>query len=305
MRFLLSPYVLLLITTSSWAANVIVGRAFHQDIPPLTLTFWRWGVAGAVMFPFVAYRIWQHRALIRRHWRLLFVLAATGVALFHACLYIAVNTTTAINAGLLYSLMPIAIPVSSYLMYRERVTRTQAFGVAVSMIGMMIIVTRADVGVLLGLRFTHGDLWMLGVVASWAVYSPLLKRLPLALPPMVMLTVITWLGLLILLPFYAWEAAAVGGFRLDAPNVAALLFVGVVGSVVAYLCWNRAVALIGANRAIVFIYLIPVFTVLMAVVLLGEEIRLFHVVGTVFICTGILLATRGGGATGTGAGNIR
>ena len=301
MRFLLSPYVLLLITTSSWAANVIVGRAFHQDIPPLTLTFWRWGVAGAVMLPFVAYRIWQHRALIRRHWRLLFVLAATGVALFHACLYIAVNTTTAINAGLLYSLMPIAIPVSSYLMYRERVTRTQAFGVAVSMIGMMIIVTRADVGVLLGLRFTHGDLWMLGVVASWAVYSPLLKRLPLALPPMVMLTVITWLGLLILLPFYAWEAAAVGGFRLDAPNVAALLFVGVVGSVVAYLCWNRAVALIGANRAIVFIYLIPPCSWRSSC----WARRSGCVVGTVFICTGILLATRGGGATGTGAGNIR
>ena len=302
MQFFLSPYVLLLITTLSWAGNVIVGRAFHQDIPPLTLTFWRWSVAGAVMLPFVARQIWEHRALIGRHWRLLAVLAATGIALFHAFLYIAVNTTTAINAGLLYSLMPIAIPVSSYLMYRERVTRGQAFGVAVSLIGMMIIVTRADLDVLLGFRFTSGDLWMLGVVASWAVYSPLLKRLPPALPPMVMLTVITGFGLLILLPFYAWEAATFGGFRLDVSNVAALLFVGVVGSVVAYLCWNRAVAVIGANRAIAFIYLIPVFTVLMAVVLLGEAIRPFHVVGTAFIGTGIYLVVRAGGGAGAGIG---
>jgi drug/metabolite transporter (DMT)-like permease len=293
-RYLLSPYVLLLVTTSSWAGNVIVGRAFHQDIPPLALTFWRWGVAGAVMLPFVAYQVWEHRALIRRHWRLLFVLAATGVASFHACLYVAVKTTTAINAGLLYSLMPIAIPVSSYLMYRERVSGAQAFGVAVSLIGMIIIVARAELDVLMGLNFTKGDLWMLGVVASWAVYSPLLKRLPPALPPTVMLTVITWFGLLILAPFYAWEVAVVGGFRLDAPNVAALLFVGMVGSALAYLCWNRAVALIGANRAIVFIYLIPVFTVIMAVVLLGETIRPFHVVGTLFICTGILLVMRAG-----------
>jgi len=298
MRFWFSPYVLLLITTSSWAGNVIVGRAFHQDIPPLTLTFWRWGIAGTVMLPFVAHQIWQHRALIRQHWRLLFILAATGVALFHACLYIAVNTTTAINAGLLYSLMPIAIPVSSYLMYRERVTGAQVFGISVAMIGMTIIVMRAELDVLLGLQFTEGDLWMLGVVASWAVYSPLLKRLPAALPPMVMLTVIAWLGLLLLLPFYAWEASTVGGFRLDIPNMAALLFVGVVGSVVAYLCWNRAVSLIGANRAIVFIYLIPVFTVFMAIVLLGEEIRIFHVVGTIFICAGILLVMRAGSSAG-------
>ena len=119
---------------------------------------------------------------------------------------------------------------------------------------------------------------------------------------MVMLTVITGIGLLNLLPFYAWEVAAVGGFGLHVPNVTALLFVGVMGSAVAYLCWNRAVALIGANRAIAFIYLIPVFTVLIAVVLPGEAIRPFHVVGTVFIGAGILLVMRAGGSTGTSTG---
>ena len=167
MRFVLSPYVLLLVTTVSWAGNVVIARAIHYDIPPMSLTFWRWGVAAAAMLPFVAPRMWEHRAILRRHWRPLLVLAATGVAGFQACLYVAVNTTTAINAGLFFALMPIAIPASSYLMYGERVTRRQGAGLVLSFIGMLVIVTRADLSALVELRFTPGDLWMLGVVASW------------------------------------------------------------------------------------------------------------------------------------------
>ncbi|MDP6573427.1 MAG: DMT family transporter [Rhodospirillales bacterium] len=289
---MLSPYFLLLVTTASWAGNVVVARAFHQDIPPMSMTFWRWGVAAAAMLPFVAPRIWEHRATIRRHWRPLLVLAATGVAGFQACLYVAVNTTTAINAGLFFALMPIAIPVSSYLMYRERVTKRQGAGLALSFIGMVIIITRAEPSALVALRFTPGDIWMLGVVASWAVYSPLLKRLPESLPPMTMLTVITLLGMLVLLPFYAWELGTVGGFALDTPNLLAFAFMGLIASVLAYSWWNRAVSLIGANRAGAFLYLVPVLTVLMGVFLLGETIRPFHVAGAVFILGGICLAMR-------------
>lgn len=289
MRLLLSPTVLLLVVTLSWAGNVIVGRAFHPEIPPLTLTFGRWGVAALAMLPFTIAGMWAHRALIARHWRLLTVLAATGVASFHACLYIAVTTTTAINAGILYSLMPLAIPASSYLMYRERLSGRQALGIAVSFVGMTIIVTRADLEALLSLSLTPGDLWMLGVVASWAVYSPLLKRLPAGLPPMTMLMTITLIGLVLLAPLYAWEIAAMGGIDANVENVMALLFIGVIGSVLAYFCWNKAVALVGANRAIVFIYLIPVFTVLMAMGLLGEAFRTYHAAGAAVIVLGIYL----------------
>lgn len=298
MRFLLSPTVLLLVVTLSWAANVIVGRAFHPEIPPLTLTFWRWGVAGLTMLPFTVASLWAHRALITRHWRLLTVLAATGVASFHACLYIAVTTTTAINAGILYALMPLAIPASSYLMYREKLSGRQAFGIAVSFVGMAIIVTRADWAALLALRLTPGDLWMLGVVASWAVYSPLLRRLPSGLPPMTMLMVITLIGLAMLAPFYAWEIVTVGGMAVTVESISALLFIGVIGSALAYFCWNKSVAMIGANRAVVFIYLIPVFTVLMAMGLLGEAFRPFHAAGTVFIVAGIYLVMSARGRAG-------
>ncbi len=295
MRFVFSPYVMLLVTVASWAGNVVVARAIHQDIPPMSLTFWRWGVAAAAMLPFAAARMWEHRATIWRHWRPLLVLGATGVAAFQACLYVAVNTTTAINAGLFFALMPIAIPLSSYLMYRERVTRRQGAGLALSFIGMLIIITRAEPSALMALRFTPGDMWMLGVVASWAVYSPLLKRLPEGLPTMTMLTVIILFGMLVLLPFYAWELGTVGGFALNTPNLSALAFMGLIASVLAYSWWNRAVSLIGANRAGTFLYLVPVFTVLMGVFLLGEAIRPFHVTGAAFIVGGIILVMRTGG----------
>jgi len=122
MRFLLSPYPLLVITMLCWAGNFVLGRAVHGDIPPMTLTFWRWAVAGAILAPFAGAGLWRHRALVARHWRLLAVLAVMGVVLFHVCVYTALQTTTAINAALILATVPVVIPGFAYFLDRDRVT---------------------------------------------------------------------------------------------------------------------------------------------------------------------------------------
>ena len=118
-RYLLSPYVLLVVAILCWAANFVVGRAIYEDIPPMALSFWRWGVAGLILLPFTAVDVWRHRVTFVRHWRLMIGLSSTGVVIYHACTYLALNTTTAINVGLIYATAPVQIPIMSYFLHRQ------------------------------------------------------------------------------------------------------------------------------------------------------------------------------------------
>ncbi len=284
--------VLLIIATVLWGGNFVVGRAVHLDIAPLSLAFWRWLLAGLILAPFVARDLWAHRQLIRRHFGLLLVLALSGMALFHSFTYIALTTTTAINAAVVLATMPLVIPVASYMAGGERLSRRQALGIAISIVGVAIVISRGDVNVLLGLSFTPGDLWVLAAVVAWSVYSVLLKRLPGDLPPLVMLGCINWLAIAMLFPVFLWEFNQVGGFVTNAPNLLAIAYVAVFASIVAFLSWNAAVAEIGANRAGLFIHLIPLSAALLAIIFLGERLQMYHVVGLAPIVLGIVLTTR-------------
>ena len=285
------PVVLLTLTAFLWASNQIIGRAFHEDVPPIALAIWRWIVAGVVMLPFIAGEAWRHRETIRQRWRPLVVLAFTGITVFHACTYLALQSTPAINTGLINATAPIFIPAGAYLAFRETLTMRQTLGIALSLGGVLTIISRADLGILLGLRFNPGDLWMLVAVFGWVVYSVFLKRLSrsLGLSPMVFLFVISWMGVLLLAPFYMWEMVTVGGFTLDFVNTSGIVFLGIFPSLAAMVFWNEGVARMGATKAGLFIYLVPVFTVLLAVTLLGEAFRAFHVSGTVLIVGGVVL----------------
>lgn len=288
-RYLLSPYVLLVVAILCWAANFVVGRAIYEDIPPMALSFWRWGVAGLILLPFTAVDVWRHRVTFVRHWRLMIVLSSTGVVIYHACTYLALNTTTAINVGLIYATAPVQIPIMSYFLHRQVVTPRQMIGIVISLAGMVTIIARADVGVLANFQFTAGDLWMVVAITAFSLYSPLLRLLPDGLPPMSMLMVITALGVVILAPLYAWEFTTTGAFEVNEASLSSIAFVALFPSLVAYICWNRGVVEVGANTAGQFIYLMPIFTAALAVGFLGEELQFFHYVGAALIFAGIYL----------------
>lgn len=285
------PAFLLSVSALMWGGNFVVARWAHLDIPPLSLTFWRWVLAAALLTPFVAAEMWRHRAAIRENIRLLFVLALTGMVMFHSFTYIALHTTEAINATFVLASMPMVIPLVSLVMGDERLNARQALGIAISVLGVVAIISRGQVQVLVNLSFTPGDLWVLAAVVAWSVYSVLLRRKPANLPPMVLLGATNWLAIFILVPFYLWELGETGGFAVTTSTVLVIGYVAVFASIVAFVCWNAGVAQMGANKAGLFIHLIPLFATLLSMTFLGESLKSYHLIGIMPIVLGIYLTT--------------
>lgn len=284
-------YLLLATAVLCWAGNFVLGRAVHSEIPPLALTFWRWAVAGAVLVPLASADVWRFRRPLLAHWRLLTVLAVSGVALFHAFVYTGLATTTATNAALIMATTPVVIPIVSYLLFREPLALRQGIGIAGSLAGVTLILVRGDVAALTRLAFTPGDLWVLAAVPTWALYSVLLRKLPLGVPRLAVLLAINGLGVALLAPAYAIELAWVGGIALTPGNLAAIAYVALFASVVAYICWNRGVVEVGATKAGLFLHLMPVFATALAVALLGERLHGYHLPGIALIAAGLYLTT--------------
>jgi len=289
------PALLLSLSALFWGGNFVVGRWAHTDIPPLNLTFWRWVASGVILLPFVAQGIWAHRTLIRKNIGLMIILAVTGMVMFHSFTYIALNTTTAINAAVVLASMPMVIPVVSFLVGDERLSPRQALGIGISVLGVVVIVSRGDWHVLVSLGFTPGDLWVLGAVVAWSVYSVMLRHLPKgegkSLPPMVVLGTTNWIAVIVLLPFYLWEYSTVGGFTLTLSSVLVLAYVALFASIAAFVCWNAAVPQVGANKAGLFIHLIPLFASIFSIIFLGESLKTYHFIGIAPILVGIYLTT--------------
>jgi len=162
-------------------------------------------------------------------------------------------------------------------------------GIALSLVGVAVIIVRGDPAVVAGLAFAPGDLWMLASVPVWSVYTVLVRRVPIGLPPLAMILAIAAMGLVPLAPAYAWEIATVGGIAVNVANLVSIGYVSLFASVIAYICFNRAVGEVGATKGGLFLYLMPVFATLMAIVLLGEQLRLFHAAGIALIVGGIYL----------------
>lgn len=289
-RRLASPHVLMLLTILFWAGNAIIGRVSVGEVPPFALAFWRWMLALVVLLPFGLGRVLQQRQRVRGQLGVLTVLAVTSVSAYNTLLYLALQTTTAINAILVAASMPIIIVVLSWLWLGERIGAMRMAGVLVSLVGVLTVIARGRPELLTALELQGGDLWMLVAVLSWAIYSVLLRRHPTGLDPLALLTVLVALGLPFILPFYLWEMAQGAVWHPSAKTLAIIGYVGIFPSVLAYYFWNEGVAALGANMAGQYTYLMPVFTAILAVIFLGEAFRWFHAAGLALIFFGIWLA---------------
>lgn len=283
------PYLLLTLAACTWGGNIVLGRAMHGDIPPMALTFFRWSVAFIVLIPLTLGKFRDDFGLLLRHWKWLVLLSASGVAIFHGFVYTGLNSTTAINAGLMMATSPVIIPAIAFLIHRDRPTRLQSFGIGASLLGVGIVITRGDFGVLGNLTFNPGDLWILFAVPMWGFYSVILKDRPQELSSRALMLAITGLGSLMLVPFYAWEFSTLGGIALNGPNLLTILYISVIASVVAYFAWNKGVADVGAIKAGPFLHVIPACAMVLAIVFLDETLQAFHFPGIALIGLGIAL----------------
>lgn len=287
-----SPYLLLVCAMVLWSGNAIVGRAVNQDIPAITLSFWRWTIGFLLLLPFTARQIRLGWPVILRHWRLLLLYDLLGLVGCNVLTYAALHDTTAVNSSLINSTTPIFVMCLSFLLFGDRIQPRQLVGVLVSLLGVVAIVSGGQLGTLGGLAVNRGDLMMLTSIGLWSAYTALLRRRPEGLPPMAFLAVLMGMGALIELPFYLIERALGGGFEPSAGNLLAILYVAIFPAVIALHFWNRAVAALGANRASPFIHLMPVFGTVLAVIFLGERFGPHHALGIALIFAGVCLATR-------------
>jgi drug/metabolite transporter (DMT)-like permease len=289
-----SPYLLLTLTSLFWSLNWVIGRAAVGHVSPLALTFIRWTIALLVMIPFAWPQLRAHWPAVRRHWKVIVWLGAWGTGLHNAFAYVGLQYTTASNGVILNSSIPIMIILLGWLIYRDTITRVQAVGVAISLVGVLAILTRGDPRVLADLSLNKGDLIVLAGMVFWAAYTIFLRMKPADLPGLAMLVCCAAVGVLLLLPLAAFEMLFLGGrVEMTPATLAAALYLGIFPSFVSYVFWNKAVAEVGSNVAGIFMHLMPAFGCLLAAIFLDERIKLFHLAGIALILAGIALATRG------------
>jgi drug/metabolite transporter (DMT)-like permease len=282
----------LTLTTLFWAGNAVLARGVVGEIPPVALAFWRWVLAFALLLPFGLRFVYRARAEIRRHWAVLVCLSLLSVATFNTLLYLAAQTTTAINITLVNSAMPVGVAVMAWLLLRQRTTVAQTAGIFAAAAGTAVIVTRGDWQVLLELAIHRGDLLMVAAILIWGVYSVLLRRWPVPIHPVGFLTITVGTGTLLLLPVYLLEHALVGGFAFRSTHVPVFLYVAIFPGILAYLFWNHGVSVLGPARSSMFVYLMPLFAAVLANLLLAETLHVYHAVGGFLILCGLLLSTR-------------
>ena len=287
-----SPYLLLALTSLFWAANWVVGRAMRHDIPPVAMGFWRWTLALALMLPFTAGELKRKWSVVRANWLTLTLLGCLGAVAFNTLIYVGLQYTAATNGVLFNSISPILIILLSWLISRERISGLQACGVALSLCGVAAIIGRGDLAILAAFHFNPGDLWLITAMLLWALYTIVLRRRPAELSALAFLSAMLLLSLPFLFPFYLWELGHRGGFALTPATISALAYYCTIPSIVAYLFWNRGVAQVGANKAGLFVHLMPLFGALLSVIFLGERLFAYHYIGALLIFGGIWLTTR-------------
>ncbi len=287
------PFVLLLIATILWGGNFVIGRAVASEVSPFTLSFLRWCTALIVFLPIAWTPLKREWPILRKHVRIVFLMAFTGVASFNTLIYIALHYTTSINASLMNTSTPILIFILSFIFLKERLNRYQMVGTVISLIGVILIISKGSFSTLLQFSFNIGDIIVMIAVICWAIYSLMVKHYSNVLPGNSTFFVSIIIGILVLFPFFIYELfQPVSAISWSMTSIFSILYTGIFASIIAFLCWNTGVIRLGANRAAIFLNFIPMFATIFAIVFIGESLQLFQLIGGAFVICGVYLSTR-------------
>jgi drug/metabolite transporter (DMT)-like permease len=277
--------------TLIWATPPVIARALSGAVPPIALSYSRWVLGVLVLLPFVWGRLPDEWPRLRPYvWSLsmlsLFMIGGSTLST------VAVYYTTATNAVLVNASQPAVTAVITYLVTRERLKPLQAIGVACAFAGIIVMISRASFGVLTSFDIAAGDVVMFCAVIGWSLYAVFVHRRGYSPSADILLFFIAVVGVIVMLPFYVVEFAFVGGFELRAAYALAMIYLAAFPTLLATHFWNQAIRTLGANRAAIFINLIPVFGAGFAMFFLGEALYLYHLAGAALVFVGIFLATR-------------
>jgi len=306
MRFFKSPYLLLSLAMLCWAGNWVVGRAIHEQIPPFTLNFWRWTASLLLILPVSWISLREQWPLLLRHWKWVLPMGAIAATIFQSMVYIGLQSTTALNGALIVALVPVVVVMIAAAILGDRIGSRQGLGIVISLAGAVVVIVRGELSVLRTLSFNPGDLWILAAVPVWSLYTVLLKRWPAGLHRMSFLAAIALIGVVLQFPFYAWEWATGRHMLVTPESIAAIAYVALFASFLAFVFYNTAMDRTTPAVAGLFHHLHPAFTAVLGMVFLGERMGWHHALGVAFIVLGLYLTTAARpGAGATLAGNTR
>jgi drug/metabolite transporter (DMT)-like permease len=289
----IKAYIFLVLCTLFWAGNFIVGKvASLFEIPPFSLNFYRWLIAFIILFPFTYTKITENFHEIKKKIIPLSIMGFTSITIFNSVVYYSLNFTQVLNGVLMISTIPVLIIFFSSCFTNEKIKINQILGVITSLIGVLIIITKFQLNTLLSLNLNKGDLWILVAMISWATYSIMVKEKKINLDPLALLQTLIFIGLIFLIPFYLYELHNAQFLKLNIPVLLTVGYVVIFAGIGAYIFWIGAIKIIGPSRSGVFLHLMPVFSSLMAIFLLGERLANFHIFGALFILIGIIVSTK-------------
>jgi drug/metabolite transporter (DMT)-like permease len=286
-------YIMLVLATLFWAGNFVVGKiAFIENVPPFSLTFFRWLLVWLILIPFTYKEFFKLRRVILDNFLLLLLLGLTSVGLFNSFIYNALNFTQVINASLFNAVIPVAIILFGLLFKLEKTNKYQILGLIISILGILSIITKLDLDILLTLSFNKGDILMIGAVITWGIYSAFLKKRKFEVSLLTLVHILCTFGLVTLIPQFLFEFSQGKTIIINDHLIYSLIYLAIFPSIGSYYCWAGAVSIIGANRAGIFLSLIPLFSTILAMIFFDEKFLFFHFIGSVLIILGLLLSNK-------------
>ena len=286
-------YLLLILTTIFWSGNFIVGKAASMySIPPFSLNFYRWFFAGLILMPFTIKEIINKKDYIFKNIGFFIILGITSITIFNSIVNNSLYYTQVISGVLMISTIPVWIIFISSILKIEKTNIFQIIGVALSLTGVIFIITKADLELIKNLDFNKGDLTMVIAMFSWALYSALLKKKKYEISQITLLEVVIISGLIFLIPIYLIEMSMGYTINLEKPFYLTLGYVVFFPGLASFFFWIKGISIIGANRAGAFLHLMPIFGAIMAILIFNEKFMFYHFLGAIFIVAGITLSNK-------------
>ncbi len=282
---------LAILATIIWSGNFIVSRAVYQQIPPVSLAFYRWLTASVIIFPLAYQKFKSEKIVVLKNYKYLFWTALTGITLFNTFVYVAGHYTSAINMALIGTTSsPIFAIILAGIFLKEKNSFLRITGLVICISGIVLLLSQGSLQKLLSFNFSTGDLWMLVGALCFAIYNVLVKAKPHNISALSFLFVIFITGTLFLLPFFIVEVFYYSSVQWNAHLIEVIVYLGIGTSVISYLCWNAAIQRLGSSRTALFGNLIPLFSTLEAVLILKEKITTIHVISGLLVITGLVVA---------------
>ena len=284
---------MLVCATLFWAGNFTIGKfAFLENIPPFSLAFLRWSLVWIILIPFTYKEIFKLKHKIKKNLSLFFVLGFTSVCIFTSFTYNALNYTQVINASLFNTAIPVTIILVCFLLKIEKTNIFQISGLLISVLGILAIITRLDLNILLSLNFNKGDLFMIGAIIAWGIYSAYLRKRTFDVSLLSLVHIICTFGLVFLFPLFILDVVEGKTVEVSSNLFYILIYIAIFPSIGSYYCWAGAVSIIGANRAGIFLSLIPLFSTIFAMIFFNEKFLFFHFIGSILIILGLFLSNK-------------